>query len=245
MADKTPIQVRLPGAAAPQASSGAPSIRIKGQVSNLNPTAQVDLVFVIDTTGSMSDKIAAILRTCSSFVDDFAALGLDSRLGLVAFGDLTVPGDRIDVFPFTHDIDAFRQQLMQVTRFSGGGNEGESAVEALESILGLEFRHGAVKAAVLITDEPALGGSERVTLVADRLRSQEILTYALTPSLRYYQEIAAKTGGHWAVITASADLTALLQLFQELAGRVSKVVADVHRLAGGSVSRYLQLPKGG
>ena len=106
----------------------------------------VDLVFVIDTTGSMSDKIESLLATCSRFVEDFNALRLNHRIAIVSFGDLRVPGDRIQNTAFTADVEVTKKSLRHIPRNSGGGNEGESSLEALERALSLPFRSDAVKA---------------------------------------------------------------------------------------------------
>ncbi|NTU64044.1 MAG: VWA domain-containing protein, partial [Chloroflexi bacterium] len=65
----------------------------------------VDLVFVIDTTGSMSDKIESLLATCSKFVEDFNALHLNHRIAIVSFGDLRVRGDKIQNTAFTSNVE--------------------------------------------------------------------------------------------------------------------------------------------
>ena len=68
-------------------------LEIGGQSGGTTSGRGVDLVFVIDTTGSMSDKIESLLATCSRFVEDFNALRLNHRIAIVSFGDLRVPGD--------------------------------------------------------------------------------------------------------------------------------------------------------
>src|SRR5512139_3393619 len=113
----------------------------------------VDLVFVIDTTGSMSDKIESLLATCSRFADDFNALQLNHRIAIVSFGDLRVPGDKIQNTVFTGNVEVTKKSLRNIPRNSGGGNQGESSLEALERAISLPFRPDVVKAIVLITDE--------------------------------------------------------------------------------------------
>jgi hypothetical protein len=48
----------------------------------------VDLVFVTDTTGSMSGTLNGVTKSIQAFVDSVAAEGVDMKLGLVAYGDL-------------------------------------------------------------------------------------------------------------------------------------------------------------
>jgi len=66
-------------------SSSGPVVRIQGEMLQQATSKKVDLAFVIDTTGSMSDKIEGLLATCAKFVDEFASLDLQHRVAIVAF----------------------------------------------------------------------------------------------------------------------------------------------------------------
>ena len=204
-------------------------------------TRTVDLVFVIDTTGSMSDKIEGLLATCAKFIDEFSEMNLDGRVAVVAFGDLTVPGDSIEHYGFADNIHSVKQYLKRIPRNGGGGNEGESSLEALQYAMGLQFRSASVKTLILITDEPALQHRIRASDMVERLRSEEFLTFVISPSLRYFREMAKSTGGKWYRISAHTDFTDLLEMFRQVAQKVSEVVSNVYELGDGSVTKYLQL----
>jgi hypothetical protein len=207
--------------------------------------AEADVCFVFDTTGSMSDKIDGLIRCMSSFVDELASLGLDWRCTCVPFGDLQVPGDRVDAqLPFVATADAARTQLQHLPRFSGGSNWGESSVEALLAGSHKPWREGAVRVIVLLTDEPAHGGPQRSQEVLQRLRQREIICFVASPHQAYFIDWAARNGGQWKQIGASMDTTELLQLLRSLVTDVARVAHDVHQLAGGSVRRYLELEAG-
>jgi hypothetical protein len=90
---------------------------------------EVDVCFVFDTTGSMSDKIDGLVQAMDRLVGELGRLALDWRVTTVAFGDLTIPGDRIvDDMPFVRTVKEASAQLRSMPRFSGGGNMGESSV---------------------------------------------------------------------------------------------------------------------
>ena len=201
----------------------------------------VDLVFVIDTTGSMSDKIESLLATCSRFADDFNTLQLNHRIAIVSFGDLRVPGDKIQNTAFTADVEVIKRSLRHIPRNSGGGNEGESSLEALERALSLPFRSDAVKAIVLITDEPA----DQHHLLADdligRLAEREMLVFVASPPHKYFQHMAQRNGGKWYRISAHTRFTELLDMFRDLARKVSQAVFDVYQISDGNVADYLRL----
>jgi Mg-chelatase subunit ChlD len=217
------------------------TIKVQGRAVSTSAGRGIDIVFVIDTTGSMSDKIEGLLATCSRFVDELAKLALSHRIAVVAFGDLTVPGDDITVFEFTDDVQRVKETLSAVPRYGGGGNSGESSLEALDKALALHFRPNVVKALILITDEPALQHEVNAVDLTRRLAQKEMLTFVVSPPEHYYQEMARRTGGVWYQVSANADFTGLIEVFRKLAAKLSSVVADVYRLGNGSVAKYLQI----
>lgn len=203
---------------------------------------RVDLVFVIDTTGSMSDKIKGLLQTCAKFVDRFGRLEMDSRIAIVAFGDLSVKGDKIVATSFTGNLQTTKNSLQKIPRFSGGANNGESSLEALQKAMTLDFRDNAVKVVILITDEPALSSRNLAPVdVINELVAGEYLTFVVGTRDKYYKEMARATGGKWYQVSAHTDFTDLLKMFGDIADRVTDTVADVYRLGDGSVAGYLQL----
>jgi Mg-chelatase subunit ChlD len=216
----------LPGAATQSGQAGA---------------RKVDLVFVIDTTGSMSDKIDGLLQTCAKFVDEFTALQLQQRIAIVAFGDLRVRGDKIVRTDFTSNVEVTKKSLKKIPRYSGGGNKGESSLEAIEKALDLPFDADAVKVLILITDEPAHQKRLQADEMTGRLAEREFLVFVVSPPLDYYKAMAKRNGGKWYKVSAKTDFTDLLQMFREMASRVSQVVLDVHEIGEGSVAKYLRL----
>jgi von Willebrand factor type A domain len=217
------------------------TIKVQGQTVSVGRKRGVDLVFVIDTTGSMSDKIKGLLDSCERFVEEFAGLGLDHRMAVVAFGDLTVPEDKISIVEFTNSITTIKTALRRIPRYSGGGNEGESSLETIQHALSLPFRLSVVKALVLITDEPALQHRLSPEKIIGRMTEGEYLAFVVSPPEPYYRAMAAKTGGLWYLVSDSVDLESLLDMFRSLASKLSTVVSDVYKLADGSVKTYLQL----
>lgn len=201
----------------------------------------IDLVFVIDTTGSMSSKIESLLATCERFVEEFASMDLDHRIAVVAFGDLRVPHDRIERTGFTADIDVTRKSLRNIPRFNGGGNQGESPLEAIQAAREMSYRSDAVKVLILITDEPAHQDKFTAAEMTSLLTEDEFLVFVVSPSLNYYKTMAKNNGGKWYKISATTDFTDLLDMFNDLAAKVSDTVLNVYKLSDGNVSHYLQL----
>jgi hypothetical protein len=217
------------------------ALDVRRESSGATAGRGVDLVFVIDTTGSMSDKIESLLTTCARFVDDFNALRLNHRIAIVSFGDLRVRGDRIQNTAFTSKVESTQKSLRNIPRNSGGGNEGESSLEALERALSLPFRPDAVQVIVLITDEPA---DQQHILAEDmigRLVERGCLVFVASPPQGYYKKMAAFNGGKWYKVSAHTNFNDLLNLFKDLARKVSQTVFDVYQIGDGSVVDYLKL----
>lgn len=214
-----------------------------GESVNLE-RSRVDICIVFDTTGSMSDKIAGLIDCMAGFVDQLGKLSLDWRISVLPFGDLTIPGDRVELqLPFVKTVAQAKQQLRQMPRFSGGANKGESSIDAVLGAVGKPWRQGTVRIAVLLTDEPALG-THRSQVVLAKLRSAEIIAFVASPNLDYYRSWATSTGGKWFEIGQSMDTRALLALLRGLVRDVATVAAEVHAIAGGNYQKYLQITSG-
>jgi hypothetical protein len=216
---------------------------VRMEVGEDSARARADLVFVIDTTGSMNDKIDGLIETCQSFVDRLATRRIDWAASVVGFGDLTVEGDRIVATPFSSSTERVKALLRGLPRYSGGGNDGESSLEAMQAALNQPgFRAGAMRVVVLITDEPALQRQLKPSTVTGRLREAGAMTFVLSPDLKYFRSMAKETGGHWWKVESGGDFSKILAIFDGIATQVASTVAAVHRLAGGDVHQFLRLP---
>jgi len=203
----------------------------------------VDLCFVFDTTGSMSDKIDGLVECMVDFVRELAGLGLDWRVSVVPFGDLTVPGDTIVAnLPFVSERAAAERMLPEMPRNHGGGNDGESVLEAIRAALGKPYRPGAVKVFIVLTDEPALEEQLTTSRIEQELLRAEVIAFVASPALGYYRRWADVSGGAWFEIGPSLDYGAIVTTLRGLAKQLALVASQIHTLAGGSVARYRALP---
>ncbi len=116
---------------------------------------ELDVVFLIDTTGSMGDEIAAIKATLLSLTDRLEGLGREFalRYGAVLYRDL---GDDYvtKAHPFTLDIETFDKALQEIVA-KGGGDAPESLNQGLAvAVAGMQWKPGAAKLIFLIADAP-------------------------------------------------------------------------------------------
>ncbi len=205
---------------------------------------KVDVVFVFDTTGSMSDKIRQLIATCKKFTDEAEELHLDLHYALIAFGDISVQGggDTIElVVPLTGDVQRMKAGFSQIPRNNGFGNYGETSLEAIQKAFTIEHRKGAVKVLVLLTDEPALQYSTDVESIMQELTEREYLVFVAAIDTPYYRKMAERHGGTWMEIGPDTSLKAIMEMFSQMAEKISEVAKEVHVLADGDVKEYLAL----
>ncbi len=116
----------------------------------------LDLLFVMDTTGSMGEEIARLKSTIEIINMNLASMAAKPRIrfGMVLYRD---QGDDYvtKVIPFTDNLDAFRTELDKVE--AGGGGDGpEDLQSALKDAIGaVKWNSDGIRLAFVITDAPA------------------------------------------------------------------------------------------
>jgi len=163
----------------------------------------IDLAFVLDTTGSMSEEIASVLDTLRTVAAGAGQLGATVRVAIVEYKD---HGDPFvtRVHPFTGDLDAFRRQVSGI-RASGGGDMPEDVDAGLAAAMTkLDWNPAAVaRLAFLIGDAPPQRyanepGYDASARVAAR-RGIQIFTIAASGMDGYgqlvWRQVAQFTGG--------------------------------------------------
>ena len=142
-------------AAATQAASrrrGTPD-RLKAALT----IADLDLVFVMDATGSMRGELADLRASLLGVIRVLHRLAPTLRVGFVAYKDRGEPYVT-RAFPLTAMGDAGAQQVLRFVmqlRADGGGDVPEPVDEALEVARRMDWRRGAEGRIVVIGDAPA------------------------------------------------------------------------------------------
>lgn len=175
----------------------------------------VDIVFVIDTTGSMGDEIAGVINTCVAFANKLQANNRDFRLGLVAFGDEIRMVQNADN-RLTANADEFKGWVTEL-RAEGGDDDPEIALDGLKRATAMQFRSSAQKVLILITDaaphEQGDGTSfstvSPATLPAD-LHRGGFVVYTVAIDHPDYQNVVKTTSGKFYELTPGADFTGII-----------------------------------
>lgn len=120
----------------------------------------IDIVFAIDTTGSMSDDIDSVRRNVSSIVSHIESSSSSARFALVSYQDHPVQGGGSSDYPsrleqgFTEDGAVLRAKLDALTLGDGGDWE-ESVYSGVTEGLNLPWRNGVRKILIALGDAPA------------------------------------------------------------------------------------------
>ena len=114
----------------------------------------VDLAFILDTTGSMSEEITAVKATIQKVATSLAQRDVRLRIGLVEYKDRT-DAFVTKVYPMTEEIARFGADVARI-QAGGGGDYPESVNEGLHvGLTRLEWSQEAVaKMAFLVGDAP-------------------------------------------------------------------------------------------
>lgn len=102
----------------------------------------VDVVFLIDTTGSMGPVIASIANNISNFVQNIDPNTVkDYRIKIASFGDLDEDRPEISMVlnrDWTNNPQEVVEQLqecIEIVKEGGGGDEPESSLDALYNVI--------------------------------------------------------------------------------------------------------------
>ncbi|MBD3181180.1 VWA domain-containing protein, partial [Candidatus Poribacteria bacterium] len=174
---------------------------LAGRISEIGKNKKMDIVFVVDTTGSMRDNVTGVKNHIKGFLEIIEDEGFDVDLGLVQFTDQETRKPKID--GLTGSVRKFKKWLDKVV-FMGGGDVPESGYEAMISALEeIKFRNDAQHIFVFMSDAPQhdldYDGKSRYTLdrILSKLTDEEITVHVIGANYRPMKLLAQSTGGTW------------------------------------------------
>ncbi|GEM_PF-6737554 len=130
---------------------------------------KVDIVFMVDNSGSMSDNIDAVKYNIRDFVNRLLNLGIDYSLGLVIFGSIQNGGNPYAIsHDLTSDVNTFISQVESMTS-EGGFEPGWDAI--VYAITHMNYRTGATKVLILMTDENVTDDGNQGTYTKEYARN--------------------------------------------------------------------------
>lgn len=169
----------------------------------------LDLVFVVDTTGSMGDELDWLTQDLSAVVRAAAARapGVSIRYGLVLYKD---EGDDYVVrnLGFTASLPEMQRRIAAQEAW-GGGDYPEAVDAALASAVALPWRRGqGERLLFLLGDAPPHAGNAGAFLAAARTAAQnQIQIFGIAASgvaqeaEFLWRQAAVQTGGRYIFLT--------------------------------------------
>ncbi|SET66259.1 cellulose binding domain-containing protein, partial [[Clostridium] polysaccharolyticum] len=176
--------------------------------SELIETGKADIVFVIDTTGSMREPIETIRKSIPAFVKKLKEKKVDARFGLVTFKDIYQDDiDSTKNYGWYTSADAFADRLQALPVGGGGGDGPETPLDGLESAFQMRYRTSVKRYVILVTDADYHDGIVKDTTVTldaqiTKLAQKEITVSVFTKTKLYpvYQNAIQTSGGEIADI---------------------------------------------
>ncbi len=165
---------------------------------------EVDLVFIIDKTGSMEDNVRGIRAYIDLCFEHFTRSGHNAAFGLVTFADTMTKKPKVQ--GVTTDHGKFKNWLYKI-KFEGGGDLAESGLDALMAALHkIKFRGNAQRFFVLASDgafhDADYDGRSEYSQdeVIETLQRQDVRVDVIGLNFLPIKQIAWATGGTWRAI---------------------------------------------
>merc|ERR1712232_97605 len=191
--------------------------------------SELDLVFVVDNTGSMDKWIRSVQENLQRIIRDIVdAENANIRFALVSYRDHP-PMDHTFVTKthnFTSDVARMQRWVNEMTA-SGGGDEAEAVADGLHDALHLNYRTDSTKIVVLVSDAPPHGigcsddafpdgspnGHDPLEIVND-MAKRGITIYSIIcgdfVGQAFYQGVAEVTGGQYVPLSSAKFLAGLI-----------------------------------
>lgn len=155
----------------------------------------IDVVFVVDASGSMQNYINAVAEHLEQMVDAYKASKIDYQLGLSHFNMvMKSQQNNIHVFQLTRNLTTYKDRLDKIM-VTGD----ENALDAIDqTIVQMRFRTNTVKHLIVVTDEPftSLQGHNLDTVI-QLCKRNELLVNVLGKKFQDHKRLAKETGGSW------------------------------------------------
>lgn len=106
----------------------------------IKKSASIDVVFLLDCTGSMTAYIEATKNNITEFVTNITAMhpNVTLRLAFIGYRDHCDKEDRLAVMRFTGNVAEFKNMVANQTA-KGGGDEAEDVLGGLHVVRGLDW----------------------------------------------------------------------------------------------------------
>jgi hypothetical protein len=199
------------------------------------PKVPVDVVFVLDCTGSMKKTVAGVSDAAQTFADELKKAHYDVRFGLVGFQDTTLGQPlkipRIGAERMSPSGVALRD-TMRSLRLGGGGGEGESSLDGIAEAADCPFRDGAVRVLLLITDGGPKRSDGRMKSAEDTIKYMkakkidQLQVVALPEHRKPFEPLWDGAKGKYFDLKAVSEADAFDKLMTDVAKAISESIPE-------------------
>lgn len=183
----------------------------------------IDVAFVVDTTGSMGSYLSAMKANIAAIVAGIQSESSSARFALISYKDHPSSGGDSTDFPaklhapFSADISLLTSELMTLYAL-GGGDWEESVHSGVMEAMRLDWRPGVRKVTIVLGDAPAKDPepvtnytwqqSAQIAYDLDPVEIYGIDTNAL--ALGSFQQLSDRSGGKIFRASSSGNVTNLI-----------------------------------
>ncbi|WP_059050265.1 fibronectin type III domain-containing protein [Paenibacillus senegalimassiliensis] len=174
--------------------------------------SSIDIVFIIDKSGSMGPSITAVKNNVSDFANKLAARGISYRLGLVVYND------EVTRYSLTSNVETFKTQVGRITTDGGIENGLDAIMKAGQEY---PFDVNAKKYFILIGDEVVTSDlGYTVPSTTQYMRNMQITLTAIGISgiQSQFQQMSNGTGGMY------------LDLYSDFADSLTKIFEQIQQI---------------
>ena len=182
--------------ALPQVSFSRLMRTLAQEIVETSEGGPIDVVFVIDASGSMGDNIKAVIEHLSEMVDVYKKAKIDYALGVTEFWARNKQ-NVIKVVQLTKSFTEYKRTLQAIYT-----HQDENALDAVvQTVKELRFRATSKRHFILVTDEPFTSqeGFKLKDVIA-YCREFGIYVNVLGLPLAEHQRFAFETDGKWHLI---------------------------------------------
>ena len=159
----------------------------------------IDVVFVVDRSGSMRDSIRSVVEHLADVIDAYKASEMDYMLGLTIFYarrySRKTAKNEIRILRLTRNLSAYKREFSSIR---GAGDE--NVLDAIhQTVTQMQFRTDSMKHLILVTDEMEFTSIQKLTLdsVIKLCQRNKIYVNVLGNNHLDHKRIAEETGGTW------------------------------------------------